>query len=178
MSGLSGRSASPRQAPRWVEQPEGSGPVQQKIQQHSLTAASTSYRPRPALAGTADKRPAAPLVRDEEARARCVPDRPVKPGQSRSLGDTRPYRLTCARAGQRRRTGSLPSWLCGFDSRRPLSCFRRSAASPLPCCPTGTGVWTRARATYVPPRRGRRCRGPGPNARSGRGDRRRHRRGR
>ena len=37
---------------------------------------------------------------------RCVPaacDRSVKRGQSRSLGDTRPYCLTCARAGQRRR---------------------------------------------------------------------------
>jgi hypothetical protein len=38
-----------------------------KVQQRPLTATSTSYRPRPALAGTADKRPAAPLVRDEEA---------------------------------------------------------------------------------------------------------------
>ena len=48
---------------------------------------------------------------------------------------------------------SLPSWLCGFDSRRPLSCsLRRSAATPLPCCPTGTGAWPRARATYVPHR--------------------------
>jgi hypothetical protein len=28
-----------------------------------------NYRPHPALAGTANKRPAAPLVRDEEARA-------------------------------------------------------------------------------------------------------------
>ena len=61
--------------------------------------------------------------RPQPTRARCVPDRPVKRRQSRSLRDTRPHRLTCARAGQRRRTRSLPSWLCGFDSRRPLHGF-------------------------------------------------------
>ena len=88
--------------------------------------------------------------RSQPTRARCVPDRPVKRGQSRSLGDTRPHRLTCARAGQRRRTRSLPSWLCGFDSRRPLlASLRRAeqgelaasirrlddpASSGFPCC--------------------------------------------
>ena len=45
----------------------GSAPDSTKVQQRPLTAACTSYRLRPALAGTADKRPAAPLVRDEEA---------------------------------------------------------------------------------------------------------------
>jgi hypothetical protein len=38
-----------------------------KVQQRPLPATSTSCRPHPALAGTADKRPEAPLVRDEEA---------------------------------------------------------------------------------------------------------------
>ena len=44
-----------------------------EIQQHTLTSASSGERPQPALAGTAAIRPALPLVRDEEARARCVP---------------------------------------------------------------------------------------------------------
>ena len=43
------------------------GRYSSKVQQRPLTATSTSYHPRPALAGTADKRPAAPLVRDQEA---------------------------------------------------------------------------------------------------------------
>ena len=45
----------------------GAGRYSSKVQQRPLTVTSTSYHPRPALAGTADKRPAAPLVRDEEA---------------------------------------------------------------------------------------------------------------
>jgi hypothetical protein len=45
----------------------GGEPIQQQITATLLAATSTSYHPHPALAGTADKRPAAPLVRDEEA---------------------------------------------------------------------------------------------------------------
>ena len=45
----------------------GSAPYSTEVQQRRLTATSTSYCPRPALTGTADKRPAAPLVRDQEA---------------------------------------------------------------------------------------------------------------
>jgi hypothetical protein len=44
--------------------------------------------------------PNAPLARDEEAtRARCVPDRPVNAGSSRSLPDSPVHRLTCVQAG-------------------------------------------------------------------------------
>src|SRR5215813_1920375 len=43
------------------------GRYSSKVQQRSLTAASMNYRPHPALAGTTDRRPAAPLIRDEEA---------------------------------------------------------------------------------------------------------------
>ena len=43
-------------------------------------------------------------------RTRCVPDRSVNRGDSRSLTDTRARRLTCARADQRPCTRSLPSW--------------------------------------------------------------------
>jgi hypothetical protein len=44
-----------------------------KVQQRALTATSTSFRPHPALAGTADERPEAPLVRDEEAVPAACP---------------------------------------------------------------------------------------------------------
>jgi hypothetical protein len=54
-------------------------------------------------------------------RARCVPDRTVNQGDSRSLTDKQVRRLTCIHAAQRARTRSLPSWSCGFDSRHPLS---------------------------------------------------------
>src|SRR5262249_59312121 len=58
------RSTSPGRATRRVADQYSS-----KVQQRPLTATSTSYRPRPALAGTSDKRRGAPLVRDEEANA-------------------------------------------------------------------------------------------------------------
>src|SRR6266567_9333403 len=48
-------------------EPASSGRYSCKVQQRPLTATSTGYRPRPALAGTSDKRPAAQLVRAAEA---------------------------------------------------------------------------------------------------------------
>ena len=39
------------------------------------------------------------VVRDPGRRARCVPDRPVNGGDSRSLADTLMRRLTCEQAG-------------------------------------------------------------------------------
>jgi Domain of unknown function (DUF5753) len=56
-------------------------------------------------------------------RARCVPDRTVNRGHSRSLTDRRNTPPTCISSGQRPCTRSLPSWSCGFDSRHPLSLF-------------------------------------------------------
>jgi hypothetical protein len=41
-----------------------------------------------------------------------VPDRTVNRGDSRSLAEKSTHHLTCARADQRRRTRSLPSWSC------------------------------------------------------------------
>jgi hypothetical protein len=45
-------------------------------------------------------------------RARCVPDRTVNRGDSRSLTCSRTRRLTCVHADQRPCTRSLPSWSC------------------------------------------------------------------
>jgi hypothetical protein len=42
----------------------------------------------------------ATVVRDRRRRARCVPDRPVKAGDSRSLPDSPTYRLTWVWAGR------------------------------------------------------------------------------
>ena len=39
------------------------------------------------------------VVRDCKPRARCVPDRPVNAGNSRSLPDSPIHWLTCGRAG-------------------------------------------------------------------------------
>ena len=52
----------------------GSGPIQQSVQLRLLTIATQHVRQHTNLAGTMAERPAAPLVRDEEARAPCVPD--------------------------------------------------------------------------------------------------------
>jgi hypothetical protein len=43
----------------------------------------------------------ATVVRDPGRRARCVPDRPVNAGNSRSLADTPACPLTCAQPGLR-----------------------------------------------------------------------------
>jgi hypothetical protein len=40
------------------------------------------------------------VVRNSRRRARCVPDRPVNAGESRSLPDSPMHRLTCERAGR------------------------------------------------------------------------------
>ena len=39
------------------------------------------------------------IVRNRGRRARCVPDRPVNAGKSRSLPDSPADRLTCGQAG-------------------------------------------------------------------------------
>jgi hypothetical protein len=50
------------------------------------------------------------VVRDARRRARCVPDRPVNLGNSRSLPDSLTHRLTCVRAGRpAAQTGLLSS---------------------------------------------------------------------
>jgi hypothetical protein len=41
----------------------------------------------------------ATVARDRRHRARCVPDRPVNAGNSRSLPDSSIHRLTCEQAG-------------------------------------------------------------------------------
>ena len=56
-----------------------------EVQQRPLTTASQHDHQHAQLAGTMDNCPEAPLVRDEEARARYVPDRRVRHGHSRSL---------------------------------------------------------------------------------------------
>ena len=66
------------------------------------------------------------------ARARYVPDRTVNQGDSWSITAIKTRCLTCVPADQRPCTRSLPSWSCGFDSRRPLCWSRcRSARSPV-----------------------------------------------
>jgi hypothetical protein len=55
-----------------------------EVQQRPLTTASRPDRQRTKQAGTTTRRPGAPLVRDEEARARCVPDGRSTRGYSRS----------------------------------------------------------------------------------------------
>ena len=54
-----------------------------------------------------------PRVWAAGVRARCVPDRTMNRGDSRSLTDKRTHDLTCAHVAQRHRTRSLPSWSCG-----------------------------------------------------------------
>ena len=66
-----------------------------EVQQRPLTAASEHDRQHTELAGATAKRPAAPLVRDEEARARCVPDRLVNHLYSRSLTATSQRHAIC-----------------------------------------------------------------------------------
>src|SRR5262249_50099071 len=51
------------------------GRYSSKVQQRSLTAANMNYRPHPALAGTTDRHPAAPLVRDGEPAGSIRPPR-------------------------------------------------------------------------------------------------------
>jgi hypothetical protein len=63
-----------------------------------------------------------------------ISTRPLCPSRARSNGNSERFTvthgqarksLTCVNAGHLPRTRSLPSWSCGFDSRRPLSCFHR-----------------------------------------------------
>jgi hypothetical protein len=63
-----------------------------EVQQRPLTATSQRDHQHTDLAGATAKRPAAPIVRDEEA---AVPDRLVNDGNSRSLADNPIRRLTC-----------------------------------------------------------------------------------
>jgi hypothetical protein len=72
-----------------------------QVQQRPLTAASNHDRQQTGLAGTTSKRPGAPLVRDEEARARRVPDGAVAREVSRPLADN---------------TAGIATWL---DAREP-----------------------------------------------------------
>jgi hypothetical protein len=53
-------------------------------------------------------------------RARCVPVRRVNHGDSQSLTESENTPPTCKDTAQSRDTRCLPSWSCGFDSRRPL----------------------------------------------------------
>ena len=60
---------------------------------------------------------------EDRCRARCVPDRTVERGHSRSLTETKPHRMTCVEASQCPRTRSLPSWSsCGWPGIDPVQC--------------------------------------------------------
>ena len=83
------------------------GRYSSKIQQRPLPTTTTSCRPYPALAGIADKRPTAPLVQDEEARARRVPDEVVDRRLSRPLPDNTADTATWLDARALARGGTL-----------------------------------------------------------------------
>jgi hypothetical protein len=77
------------------------------VQQRPPTVASKHDRQHTELAGTTTKRPAAPLVRDEEARARRVPDGAVAREVSRPLADNGAGIATWLDAGEPNRGGDL-----------------------------------------------------------------------
>ena len=58
-------------------------------------------------------------VRDRGRRARCLPDRPVDAGHSRSLTDIPTWPLTCAQAGLRLAAHVLLSWWSYFPAPGP-----------------------------------------------------------
>ena len=68
---------------------------------------------------------------EDRCRARCVPDRTVERGHSRSLTETRPHRLTCIDANQRPQTRSLQSWGSSSSLHDDLSRVLRVKAKPL-----------------------------------------------
>ena len=74
-------------APRPAREPMRQAQYSNHVQQRPLTAASKRERQHTELAGTTAKRPAAPLVRDEEARARRVPDGAVAREAPQALAD-------------------------------------------------------------------------------------------
>jgi hypothetical protein len=87
-----------------------------KVQQRAHATASNDDRQHIDLAGKAAGRPALHVVRDEEARARCVPDRAANHEQSESLADMSqrgsptPMQVTAsvASAFQAGHEGSIP----------------------------------------------------------------------
>jgi hypothetical protein len=95
------------------------------------------------------KRPGAPTGQ----ACRHVPDQTANHGDSRSLTDNETHHLTCVCAAQPIRTRCLPSWSCGFDSRRPLllirAVFRILSSSPRrrrARCPPDLPAWAQVRA--------------------------------
>ncbi len=77
------------------------------VQQRPLTIASQHDHQHTEFAGTMAKHPAAPLVRDEEARARCVPDGMVARGLSQPLADNNAGIATWLDACEPARQGDL-----------------------------------------------------------------------
>jgi hypothetical protein len=73
----------------------------------------------PAALPITQRRPDDPA--QAERRARYGPAQTANHSDSRSLTDNETHHLTCVYAAHPIRTRSLPSWSCGFDSRRPLS---------------------------------------------------------
>jgi len=84
---------------------------------------------------------------EDRCRARCVPDRTVERGNSRSLTETRPQRLTCIDANQRPQTRSLPSW--SYATGLEVLAERSSARTPAP---GAEGLPRRNRPLTWPPR--------------------------
>ncbi len=92
-----------------------------KVQQRPPTATSMSYRPNPALAGTAAKRPEPPLVRDEKARtvvaARAFTTYGLPPIRSVTMPLSMPCRSansrSCSRSNSSGRTRNASSASCG-----------------------------------------------------------------
>jgi hypothetical protein len=124
------------QAPRCGHEPMRKAQYSSKVQQRPLTTASQHDRQHTELAGATDKRPAAPLVRDEEAHARRVPDRAVAREASRPLADN---------------TAGIATWLDACEAARPypLVCWRGSVGDML-------GVPARRNVGGLPPTRRRR----------------------
>ena len=80
----------------------------------------------------------ATVVRNPGRRARCVPDRPVNAGNSRSLADTPACPLTCAQPGLRLAAHVL---LSNRSATQPRRCevAPRMLCGSLPSARRGTG---------------------------------------
>ena len=78
-----------------------------EVQQHARTVASYHRHQHPALAGPIANRPGPPVVRDEEARARRVPDEVVDRGSPRSFPDNTASTATWLGAREPGRRGDL-----------------------------------------------------------------------
>ena len=85
-----------------------------EVQQRPLPATSIHDRQHTELAGTTAKRPAPSVVRDEEARARRVPDEVVDRGSPRSPPDN---------------TASTATWLDARDTGREGDLTRKRSAA-------------------------------------------------